>query len=155
MAGNWLSQVGTGKRRSYRPNRTLSSVERSQLATQYGIGISALALARQYGIHRHAVVKHLKRDGVVVRGGQVKMTPAAIDRAKQLYADGHSLAAIGDQLGVDASTVHKALKRAGVDARYPRAGRPRRSKGGPPVHTSGRGAVIGQSTGIYQDRPCD
>jgi DNA-binding CsgD family transcriptional regulator len=79
--------------------------------------MSALELARQYGIHRHTVVKHLKRDGVAVRGGQTKMTPDMIERTKRLYADGQSLAGIGEQLGVDASTVHKALKRAGVKMR--------------------------------------
>ena len=50
--------------------------------------MSALDLARQYGINRHTVVKHLKRDGVVVRGGQAKMTPDRLSKAGQLYASG-------------------------------------------------------------------
>jgi DNA invertase Pin-like site-specific DNA recombinase len=90
---------------------------RSQLAEQYKIGMSALELARQYGIHRHTVVKHLQRDGIVIRGSQVKMTPDMIERAKQLYTDGQSLAVIGERLRVDASTVHKVPKKAGVKMR--------------------------------------
>jgi transposase-like protein len=45
------------------------------------------------------------------------MTPDVIEHARRLYADGRSLVAIGKQLGVDASTVHKALRRAGVSTR--------------------------------------
>ena len=45
------------------------------------------------------------------------MTPAILEQAKQLYGDGNSLATIGRQLGVDASTVHKALKKVGVKMR--------------------------------------
>ena len=107
----------SGAKRAYRPNRRLNRAERTQLAEQYHIGMPALELARQYGINRHTVVKHLKRDGIAIRGGQVKLTPDMIERAKRLYVDGQSLAAVGEQLGVDASTVHKALKKAGMQMR--------------------------------------
>jgi DNA-binding CsgD family transcriptional regulator len=108
--------------RTYRPNRRLTRAERTQLAEQYNLGMSALELARKYGINRHTVAKHLKRDGVVVRGGQTKMTPDTISKAAQLYATGLSLFEVGAHLGVDTTTVHKALKKAGVkDARYSRA----------------------------------
>jgi DNA-binding CsgD family transcriptional regulator len=79
--------------------------------------MSALELARLYGIHRHTVTKHLKRVGITVRGAQRKLTPDLIELAAQLYASGKSLAQIGEHLGVDASNVHKALKRAGVKMR--------------------------------------
>jgi hypothetical protein len=59
---------------------------------------------------------------VAIRG-QLKMTPHLVDRARQLYADGQSLTAIGKQLGVEASTAGKALKRAGVKLRPPVADR--------------------------------
>jgi DNA-directed RNA polymerase specialized sigma24 family protein len=54
---------------------------------------------------------------------QLKMTPRLIARAKQLYAEGDSLAEVGKQLGVEASTIGKALKRAGVKLRPPVADR--------------------------------
>ena len=98
-------------------NRRLTRAERTQLAEQYHIGMSVLELARQYGIHRHTVAKHLKHDGVTIRGGQVKLAPDVIAKAAQLYASGQSLADVGVHLGVDASTVHKALKNAGVKMR--------------------------------------
>jgi DNA-binding CsgD family transcriptional regulator len=109
-------QVKKGKR-NYRPNRRLTPAERTQLAEQYQLGLSALDLARQYGINRHTVTKHLKREGITLRGGQPKLTPDVIVKATHLYATGQSLASIGAHLGVDASTVHKALKKADVKMR--------------------------------------
>jgi transposase-like protein len=109
-------QVSTVKR-NYRPNNRLTAAQRTQLAEQYQHGMSALELARQYGINRHTVTKHLKREGVAVRGGMVRMTPDILEQAKQLYANSYSLVTIGGHLGVDASTVHKALKKAGVKLR--------------------------------------
>ena len=79
--------------------------------------MSALELAHQYGIHRHTVAKHLRKEGVILRGGQTKLTHGVLAKATQLYADGHSLAQIGAHIGVDASTVHKALKNTDVKMR--------------------------------------
>ena len=73
-------------------------------------------------MHRHTVAAQLERDGVTARP-QLKMTPRLIARAKQLYAEGDSLAEVGNQLGVEASTIGKALKRAGVKLRPPVADR--------------------------------
>jgi DNA-directed RNA polymerase specialized sigma24 family protein len=39
------------------------------------------------------------------------MKPHVVDQATPLYADGRSPAAIGQRLGIDAGTVHKALKK--------------------------------------------
>jgi hypothetical protein len=39
------------------------------------------------------------------------MKPHVVDLATQLCADGLSLEAIGQRPGIDASTVHKALKK--------------------------------------------
>jgi DNA-binding CsgD family transcriptional regulator len=93
-------------------NRRLSTTERIQLAEQYLNGMSARDLARQYGINRHTVAKLLQRDGVIIRGGQIKMTPDLIGRADRLYTDGQSLAAIGDELNVDPGTVRGAKRSA-------------------------------------------
>jgi DNA-directed RNA polymerase specialized sigma24 family protein len=111
----------------YRMNRKLNPAERAELAEQYRIGTSALDLARRFKIHRQTVAAHLKREGVAVRR-QLKMTPDLIDHAKQLYAEGQSLANVGKQLGVEASTVGKAIKRAGVQLRPPVADRRRGSR---------------------------
>jgi lambda repressor-like predicted transcriptional regulator len=103
-------------------NRKLSPAERTNLAEEYRFGTSALGLARKYKMHRRTVAAHLEREGVAVRE-QLKVTPRLIEWAKQLYANGQSLSAIGKQLGVEASTVGKALKRAGVKLRPPVADR--------------------------------
>jgi DNA-binding CsgD family transcriptional regulator len=79
--------------------------------------MSVLELARHYGINRHTVAKHLRDDGITLRGGQTKLTPSNIAKAAQLYADGHSLAAVGVHLGVDHTTVYKALKKIRVPMR--------------------------------------
>lgn len=102
---------------SYRPNRRLTRAERTQLAEKYRLGMSVLDLAREYGINRHTVAKHLKGECVDLRGGQTKLTSDVIAKAAQLYAAGHSLADVGTHLGVDASTVHKAFKKAGMKLR--------------------------------------
>jgi transposase-like protein len=51
-----------------------------------------------------------------------KLTPTDIERAVSHYQAGDSLATVGKTLNVDASTVQRALKRAGVAIR-PRPGR--------------------------------
>jgi hypothetical protein len=109
-------QVGAVKR-DYRPNRRLTGVERAELAAHYRNGKSAFELARQYGINRHTVTRHLKREGVIIRGSQVRMTPELIAKAACLYASGQSLAKVGAHLSVDPTTVHKSLKKAGVNMR--------------------------------------
>jgi IS30 family transposase len=113
--------------RRYRMNRKLSLTDRTQLAEQYRVGMSALELAREYKMHRQTVMRHLEREGVTVRR-QLKMTPQLVDRAKKLYAQGQTLVMIGKQLGVEASTLGKALKRAGVTLRPPVADRRRKSR---------------------------
>ncbi len=109
-------QVNGVDPRHYQMSRRLSPTERSQIVELYHSGKAMNELARQFGIHRCTVAKHLQRAGIDT-GTQLKMTPSVVERAMQLYTDGYSLATIGGQLGVDASTVHKALKRAGVKMR--------------------------------------
>lgn len=97
-------------------HRQLNPAQRGQLVDQYRGGKSTYELARQYGIHRSTVAQHLRREGIVIPQ-QLKMTPDVVKQAKRLYASGCSVATVGQQLGVDATTVHKALKKAGVRMR--------------------------------------
>ena len=117
-----LLQVNEVDPRRYRSNRKLTPAERAKLAEEYRFGVSALELARKYKTHRHTIAAHLKREGIAVRG-QLKMTSELVNRAKTLYAEGQTPVTIGKQLGVEASTVGKALKRAGVRLRPPVASR--------------------------------
>jgi DNA-binding transcriptional regulator LsrR (DeoR family) len=62
---------------------------------------------------RQTVARQLKREGVALRP-QLKRTPQLTEQATKLYADGYTLAEVAMQLGVQASTIGRALKRAGV-----------------------------------------
>jgi hypothetical protein len=61
------------------------------------------------------VARALREQGVRIRS--LPMMPAEVLQADRLYAQGLSLARIGDQLGYDASTVHRALRVSGVTMR--------------------------------------
>jgi transposase-like protein len=79
-------------------------------------------LAREFGVHRRTVAHHLERLGVARRVNLPKLTPTDIERAVSQYQAGDSLATVGKILNVDASTVQRALKQAGMAIR-PRPGR--------------------------------
>lgn len=79
-------------------------------------GVSEVELARQFGVHRHTVDRVLRRVGVVKRPG-VRMVGSLLEKAKELYAQGLSVAAVGKKLGLSASTVHSAFTREGVRMR--------------------------------------
>src|ERR1700758_5619023 len=109
-------QLSRSDERPYRMNRKLSPDEQVELAALYQAGASMLELARKYRIHRQTVARHLKREGVELRG-QLKRTPELIEQATNLYAKGHSTTEVAKQLGVEASTIGRALKQAGVKLR--------------------------------------
>jgi len=114
------AQSGVGDpalvRLEVRENRKLSPSEVAELVDAYRRGTEIRKLARQYGVHRHTVDRHLERADVAKRP-VVKMTPAVAARARELYEEGRSTQRIGRQIGVSASTAHKALKREGVKMR--------------------------------------
>jgi len=76
-------------------------------------------LAVVFGVSRTTVMSQLDRAGVERRSG-------VIDRhlveARDLYGRGWSLVRVGEHFNVDAGTVWRAFRRAGVPTR-PRAGR--------------------------------
>lgn len=75
----------------------------------YESGVSMLELSRRCGAHRHTVARHLERAGIEVRA-QKKMTPELLDRARALYKAGHTLAELGELLGLEASTIGKSVE---------------------------------------------
>lgn len=79
-------------------------------------------LARKFECHRHTVMRHLQRAGVEIRP-QRKMTPELVAQSAALYANGQTLDEIGRLLGLEASTIGKALKRSGATLRPPVADR--------------------------------
>lgn len=99
------------------PQKRLNGDEIIQLVAGYQAGSSVYQLAEQFGCRRQTVSQHLRSEGVQMRGRP--LTPAQVDEAARLYADGHSLASIGAQLEVWSSTVRKHLRARGVMIRPP------------------------------------
>lgn len=69
----------------------------------------------RFGIDRRTVGKSLTRNGVPTK--HPGLTTDDIDLVTQLYTDGWSLARIGEQLGVTATTMHRRLRERGVTMR--------------------------------------
>jgi hypothetical protein len=72
-------------------------------------------LAPMYGTNRSTVLTHLRRFGVHRR--RTKLVASDIVRVAYLYSNGWTIAAIAAELGVGATTVRRALLRAGAEIR--------------------------------------
>lgn len=97
--------------------RQLSADEVAELVAGYQAGASVYALAGQFKVHRTTVASHLHTAGVSMR--HQGLDEDQIDEAVRLYADGLSLAKIGNKLGVVGDTVRAALLRRGLQMRSP------------------------------------
>ena len=118
-----VTVVEAPERRPYRMNRKLTPDEQRELAALYESGASMVDLAKKFECHRNSVLRHLDAAGVKIRP-QKLMTPELVAQATVLYAKNHSLAEVGQLLGgLEASTIGKALKRAGITLRPPVADR--------------------------------
>jgi hypothetical protein len=101
------------ERRSSRKSQVrLDSHQANDLAMAYRAGESAKVLAEQFGIHRTTVTAVLLRLGVDLRRSGL----AAVDipAAATLYCQGWSCARLGANFGVDAATIWRTLRTAGV-----------------------------------------
>jgi hypothetical protein len=109
----------------------LDKAQRQQVADQYraGIAVKDIAvkdIAAAFGVHRKTV-----RDIAVEAGLDPHprgLHPEDVGRAATLYRAGWSLVRVGEDFGVNASTVMNALKREGVEMRPRQGGR--RAQGG-------------------------
>jgi transposase-like protein len=107
-------------RRSRQVQRRLTEDEVDRLVDAYLAGATIGDLAARFGIHEHTVSAHLERKGV--RRRYRMLDDAAVEVAAGLYREGWSLARVGRHFGVQAGTVLRALRLAGVPTR-PRVGR--------------------------------
>jgi len=88
-----------------------------ELVRLYGEMKSIKGLARHLGIHHHTVRKHLVDRGVEIEQPR-QMSSDELALATHLYIDGQLTAAqIAPKVGFTASTIVKALNRAGVKMR--------------------------------------
>jgi len=78
-------------------------------------------LAQTFGAHRTTVLAHLERQGIDRRRCVRRLTDAEIETAASFYRDAHSLKTTAIQFAVDAETLRREFRKAGVDVR-PRRG---------------------------------
>lgn len=103
------------------PQTRLDKAQRLQVEYQYRAGIAINTIAARFGIHRKTV-----RDIAAAAGLDPHprgLRPGDLERAAMLYRSGWSLARVGEEFGVNASTVMAALKREGVQMRPRQGGR--------------------------------
>ena len=101
--------------RPFKLDQRLDEVIRAEIVTSYVSGEPSTAIAALYGLNKNSVIKVLREAGVPIR--RQSLTNEQIDDAAQLYQAGQSLAKIGIKLGVEASTVRRALLSRGVRMR--------------------------------------
>ena len=83
-------------------------------------GSSIDALARRFSIHRNTVIGHLDRLGVPRRRTVRTMTDRTVRQAAIRYRRGESLKVVATKFGVDARTLAREFRRAGVQIRQRR-----------------------------------
>lgn len=112
-----LPDRGVGQKADRRPKRArrLGESDQLDLAYAYLAGDSLPVLAERHGITRQTVSSILERHGIPRRYNP--FSERDIDKAIRLYRSGHSLAAVGIKLGVNATTVLNTFKRKGVATR--------------------------------------
>jgi DNA-directed RNA polymerase specialized sigma24 family protein len=99
----------------------LNKAQRQQVEDQYLAGVAIKVIATEFRIHRKTVREIALAAGLDPhpRG----LHPEDVGRAATLYRSGWSLARVGEDFGVNASTVMNALKREGVAMRPRQGGR--------------------------------
>jgi len=95
--------------------RRLRELEQLELVDAYRAGESVHGLADRFGVARQTVSAVLERHRVARRYRILK--PQDVDAAVGLYESGLSLVAVGERLGVNASTILNALRTTGVQLR--------------------------------------
>lgn len=124
VGGRTEDQWGSAPPRPRQFQRHLLPVQVEQLVAQYEAGDAIDGLAREFGINRTTVIRHLERHGVQRRKVIRKMTDAEVAAAARRYATGLSLVAVATEFGVCDRTLRREFDAAGVKTRPP-AGRPR------------------------------
>ncbi len=83
----------------------------------YGAGLSARQVGLEVGLHREAVMRHLRNSGARIR--RQGLDADAVDQARELYLSGKTLAQVGIVLGVAPGTIGRYLRSHGVPLRPP------------------------------------
>jgi len=103
--------------------RRLSEFDVDDLVRDYMDGSSIGSLAMQLGVNRTTIIHHLDRRDVERRKSVRKMTDRSVRQAAKRYESGESLKIVAARFAVDARTLAREFRRAGIPIR-PRRVRP-------------------------------
>ena len=95
----------------------LSQEEILNLVKQYEAGSTVNRLAHTFGVHRTTVLAHLDRCGIKRRRTLRRLTDPEVETAASLYRDGNSLKTTASYFAIDAETLRREFKKAGVAIR--------------------------------------
>ena len=98
----------------YRGNLRPRDGEIDALIDAYHAGDMIMQLAERFSISRTAVMAHLDRRQVQRRRVAKQWDDDTLAAAADAYSEGHSLAQIANQHGLDPQTVANRLRRAGI-----------------------------------------
>jgi hypothetical protein len=105
LAGHHTDLPSDRSRSSRQLQRHLDETEVDSLLHAHSQGETIDQLATTFGIHRTAVMAHLKRHGAPRR---THIVTKNIDEAIRLYENGWSLALVRERFGVNAKTARRA-----------------------------------------------
>ena len=126
LAATWSDHArpaNSSPARAPRTARQLQASEVDKLVAGFHGGASVARLARQFGIHRGTVSKHLRARRI--DPSPKGLSPDDVPTALELYRDGWTYAQLAEKFGVGETTVRDRLHEAGVPKvdRYGRTGR--------------------------------
>jgi transcription initiation factor TFIIIB Brf1 subunit/transcription initiation factor TFIIB len=101
--------------------RRRSASDIDDICANYIRGCSIDELARSHGVNRTTIIKHLDERGVPRRRVVRKMTDTLVADAAARYREVHSLVTVASEFDVDARTLGREFRKAGVPIR-PRQG---------------------------------
>ena len=104
-----------GPPKFHQTQKRLDPDQIARLIAEYEAGSPVNDLAVTYGLNRSTVLHHLKRQGVPRR--RSRLTIADVEKIVGLYAYGESVERIALELRIGATTVRRALVKAGVELR--------------------------------------
>jgi DNA invertase Pin-like site-specific DNA recombinase len=99
----------------HQAQKRLDPEQIARLIADYEAGEPVNDLAEAYGLHRSTVLNHLKRQSV--RRRRSRLTALDVEKIVGLYTSGESVEAIAVELRFRATTVRRALVKAGVGLR--------------------------------------
>lgn len=117
------AKPSAGRATSRMPAKRLTTSQIDQLVAGYQAGKTVAELCQSHHLHRTTVLHHLEQRAIPRRRNQRALTDTQVEAAARTYALGFSLTDTAAQFGVNAATIKREFRRAGIPTR-PRRGWP-------------------------------